>query len=158
MQSDRRLTAFRQIVPHLRGALWWIRNDLLKVRQPQFNQNDKHKGHPGLSVRKSEVTSVCDAVPMLAGTSKARYLRKGSVVVSGLTAKDRKARTFFGTIVEPARYSVGEMIEASQVKNERLRRKSWYKYSSLRQNFDKPMVDENEMRQLEEFCRKHRLG
>ena len=44
MKENRDLTfeAFRQLVPYLRGALWWAHNDLIKERQKEFNQDDDH--------------------------------------------------------------------------------------------------------------------
>ena len=47
---DRKLEAFKKLVPHLRGALWWGSNPLIQERNSTFNQSDTHKGHPLLVV------------------------------------------------------------------------------------------------------------
>ena len=36
---DRRLEVFKTKVWHLRGALWWAHNDLIKRTQRQFNDH-----------------------------------------------------------------------------------------------------------------------
>jgi len=46
LDAGRRLEAFKKIVPHLRGALWWAANGIITERQPDFNQADAHLGHP----------------------------------------------------------------------------------------------------------------
>lgn len=57
MKNDKQFEMFKKLVPYLRGALWWARNDLIKFRQPEFNQNDNRIAHPLLSVNKQEVAN-----------------------------------------------------------------------------------------------------
>ena len=119
--GDRTLEAFKQLVQYLRGALWWIRNDLLKERQSAFNPEDAHKGHPALSLRLSPVESRYDAVPMLVGTSAKKlpsYSKAQCVAVRGLTAEEPDHLAYFGAIVEPGLYGVVELLDGVEKKND----------------------------------------
>ena len=170
--EDITLETFKKFVSYMRGALWWVRNDLLKERQPTFNQYDPHEGHPALSLRLDPVESRLDAVPMLMGTTGGGLtLRTKSdcVVVTGLTKKDPDHKTYFGSIVEPGMYAVGELLDGVVKKNDveiarakggrgmELVRKSWYECRVMLPNWDKPMVNETELAELNNFCSKHGL-
>ena len=170
---DCTLEAFKALVPYLRGALWWVRNDLLKKRQRTFNQKDEHKGHPALSVRNSPIGGRHEAVPMLMGTSGHSLrpeVRSDCVTVVGMTKGDPKHITYFGSIVEPGLYRVEELLEgvakkpgieeasnAKVGKDWSLIRKAWYEIRSMCPNWDKPMVSAEERTQLNNFCMRHGL-
>lgn len=173
VERDRTLEAFKALVPHLRGALWWVRNDLLKARQATFNQADVRKGHPALSVRSRPIGGRHDAVPMLMGTS-GRLLRpkvrEDCVTVVGMTAGDPEHLTYFGSIVEPGMYSVAEMLEGVAQKREveavraakkdqgrALVKKPWHEIRPMCPNWDKPTVNVAERTQLNNFCMRHGL-
>lgn len=170
VERDRTLEAFKAFVPHLRGALWWVRNDLLKKRQKTFNQKDAHKGHPALSIRISSIGGRHDAVPMLTGTS-GHFLRpevrKDCVTVVGMTAEDPEHITYFGSIVEPGMYSIEEILdgvvakddveEIQEGKRRFLFKKSWHEIRSMFPNWHKPTVNAEERTQLNNFCMRHGL-
>ncbi len=156
--KDLKFEAFTKLIPHLRGALWWAANDLIKEVQPGFNNKDLHKGHPLLSTRKGEVKNRFDMVPMLVGTSavnRSEQTRHNSVMVTGMTKKEPEHRTFFGTIVMPGRYPMVEMLEAVTPQKSP---KPWYKVHTMHLNEDKPVVNAIEMQSLERFCKIHGLG
>lgn len=177
--ADRVLDAFKKIVPHLRGALWWSDNDVIKERQPEFNQADAHMGHPVLSIRKEEVRDKMDAVPMLVGTSGnsfSQHQRNCCIDVVGMTKRDPQRHTYFGSIVEPMMVSVFEMLDGVKpVKGEYgFAEKSWgevephdekaclriaprFKYRELRPNWDKPIANESEMAMIDDYCLIHLL-
>lgn len=168
--QSRTFEAFKELVPYLRGALWWARNDLIKQRHPEFNQNDNRIGHPLLSVRQCEVERRFDVIPMLVGTSGRR---SNCVVVSGMTSRDRDHKTYFGTIVLPGHYSFEDMrkgMSPSKVdfvshevrsfkrkSGERgyMRKEAWHRSRTMFPNWEKPMVSEDEKRDLDNWCKAH---
>lgn len=169
--KDRTLNAFKKLVSYMRGALWWVRNDLLKERQRAFNQSDTHIGHPALSIKDCPVETRLDTVPMLMGTSGSNltaYSKSQCVAVSGLTRKEPGHMVYFGSIVEPGLYSADELLDGvikkkdvvKQGKSEdgcggSLVRKPWYECRVMVPNWDKTMVDAAERKQLDEFCARH---
>ena len=177
--ADRVLDAFKKIVPHLRGALWWSDNDVLKERQPEFNQADAHMGHPVLSLRKEEVRDKMDAVPMLVGTSGnsfSQHQRNCCIDVVGMTKGDPQRHTYFGSIVEPMMVSVSEMLagvkpekgeygftekDRREVGRHDERARLWnvprFKYRKLYPNWDKLIANESEMAMIDDYCLIHLL-
>lgn len=174
-KRDFSFEAFKKLVPYLRGALWWAQNDLIKDRHREFNQDDKRKGHPLLSVSKREVEGRFDVVPMLVGTSGVKMSiadRSRCVVVRGMTRTDPGHKTYFGSIVQPGMYAFEDLM--SGVRPERYTRHSsyggavkrrddergrimkekdkWYYSRTMIPNWHKPMVSDNEMRELNRFC------
>lgn len=113
-----------------------------------------------------------DAVPMLTGTSGSalsELSKEQCVVVTGMTMRDPDHKTYFGSIVEPGMYSVGELLDGvvkkTDVVEERGRgddkvlvRKPWYECRIMFPNWDKPMVDATEMSELSAYCGKHGLN
>ncbi len=176
---DRGLEAFRKLVPHLRGALWWSNNCLLKDRLEEFNMRDEHVGHPVLSIRKEEVKSRIDVIPMLMGTSGGLMRdseRRRCIDVVGMTRGDQEHHTYFGSIIEPMLVTVEEMLEGVEPKkgdylflekdrrivgpsNEKavLRLGQRLQSRSLMPNWDKPMVDADEMEMVDCYCAIHKL-
>lgn len=176
MQNDKQFEVFKKLVPYLRGALWWARNDLIKFRQPEFNQNDNRIAHPLLSVNKKEVANRFDAVPMLVGTSGmgiSDAQKSQCVLVSGMTKKDSEHKTYFGSIVQPGMYEVQELMEGvkpssnvefvsfSGVRKRKsdeigyLKVDKWYHSRSMILNIDKPMLVGDEKLALEKWCKEH---
>ena len=176
---DMAFEAFKQLIPHLRGALWWGCNDLIKSKQPQFNQNDEHIGHPLLSVRNAPVENRFDILPMLFGTSGTRMNdneRCGCVVVTGMTKSNLEHKTYFGSIVMPGSYSVSELMEnvrrhkgdytvqKSEKRQDRknaekgvILRSAWHQSRTMYPNEDKQTVSESEMKELNRWCNLHHL-
>ena len=149
-EVDRRWEAFKRLVPHLRGALWWGQNDTIKDRFSAFNQNDNRAGHPLLSLRKDEIRLRGDGIPMLFGTSGLKMSSHGKrccIDVVGLTKRDPGHHTYFGSIIEPAVYSVAEMLDGVTAKSERVMVPNW----------DKPVVSDDEMKMVDDFCLIHQL-
>lgn len=173
MQEDKKFLAFKMLVPHLRGALWWVRNDLIKERQSGFNPHDTHVGHPAVSILKSEPTIRYDAVPMLIGTSGGGYgnaKKQRCVAARGLVKNDPDHVTYFGGMIGPAMFDVDEMIDAVSGKGDvhvvagkaskaepQLVRDSWHVKHKMIPNHDKPMLDKSEMEALERFCKTKNL-
>lgn len=169
--EDLMLEAFKKLVRYMRGSLWWVRNDLLKERQPTFNQYDRHEGHPALSLRLHPVESRLDAVPMLMGTSGnglTQLSRNASVVVTGMTMRDPDHKTYFGSIVEPGMYVTEELLDGVVKKDDieevrgkkgrmELARRPWYECRVMIPNWHKTMVNTSEMAALDDFCSKHGL-
>jgi len=176
--QDRTFEAFKRLVPHLRGSLWWGRNDLIKRNEPTFNQNDAKIGHPLLSLRNEELKSRRDAVPMLVGTSGNKmcaHNKRRCIEVAGMERATPRRITYFGSIVEPALYGVDEMIDGvSAKKGERtvvpapdalakgraagmLRVRPWSGYHRMIPNRDKPVVDARERAMIEDYCLIHQL-
>lgn len=168
---DRTLEAFKNLAPYMRGALWWVRNDLLKARQETFNQDDDHIGHPALSVRCRPLRSRYEPIPMLMGTSARSFsseLKSECVKVVNLTEEDPKHASYFGTIVEPGLYTFEDLLDGISAKKEItasrqpqgkvpgvLRKEPWYKVRTMVPNGHKPMVDVDERTALNNFCMKH---
>ena len=165
--KDRVFDAFRQLVPYRRGALWWARNDLIKDRHPMFNQNDDKIGHPLLMISQHELCNRFEPVPMLVGTSGKKmcdYQKAKCVMVTGMTRKERDKKTYFGSIIQPGLYSFdddflsqskkpyydkhGEVIDKDYAEK-------WYNRQKMSPNKDKPMIDDNEMRALNNWCDAH---
>lgn len=175
---DRSFEAFKRLVPHLRGSLWWGANDLVKEREPTFNQMDAHRSHPLLSLRKEELTRRADAVPMLMGTSGTRMYpneKRRCIEVKGLSRRVQDHVTYFGSIIEPALYSVADMIDGVSVKRGertieeikdaphdgiargRCRFEHWTEHHRMVPNWDKPVVDKTEMAMVDDYCLIHQL-
>lgn len=179
MIKDRTLEAFKKFVPHMRGALWWCANDLLKERTPAFNQHDNRKGHPLLSLRKDEVAARGDGVPMLVGTTgdwMGSSRKRRCIEIVGMTKDDPDHHTYFGSIIEPGMYSVAELIDGTtpkkgehvfEVKKQlgsysgeekaRLKAPPRFACRTMYPNWDKPMANDNEMKMIDRFCIDHRL-
>ena len=177
LPPDLTFEAFKKLVRYLRGALWWGRDDLIKKVHSEFNQKDDRKGHPLLSVRKIPVESRFGVVPMLVGTSgtKMSQQERGScVLVTGMTADDREHKTYFGSIITPGRYSFGDMLDGvrpqkgelvvKRIRKSGLRRSDetamivrdhWYNYKTMIPNEDKPVISDEEMKALNEWCARH---
>ena len=178
-ELNRRLEAFKRLVPHLRGALWWGRDEEIRQRNSTFVRRDDRDGHPLLSLRKDEVKSRCDCIPMLFGTSGGRIsncCKTRCIDVVGLTCREPERHTYFGSIIEPALYSVAEMMDGvSPKKGERefverdrheiirdgeravpLYRK-WHEVKAMVPNQDKPVVSDDEMKMIDDFCLIHQL-
>ena len=178
-ECDRSLDAFKKIVPHLRGALWWSQNDAIKELLPDFNQHDDHYGHPILSIRKEEVCSRADAIPMLLGTtgrSLSVHKRNCCIDVMGMTKEDPEHHTYFGSLVEPMIFSVAEMMSGvvpkkgeyqfrEKNRNEvgrhgekaYLSRVGFFEHRKLKPNWDKPVVSPPEMEMIDAYCIIHNL-
>lgn len=176
---NRSLEAFKKLVPHLRGALWWGADESIHEKQSLFVCREDREGHPLLSLRKAEVHSAGDVVPMLFGTSGGGLWgceRHRCIVVKGMTKKAPEKQTYFGSIVEPGLYAVDELVDSVLpkkgsisfvVKQRPVRRKgaelatmrhaSQFEFHSLVPNWDKPVVDKAEMAMVECFCRAHEL-
>lgn len=149
---NRQFELFRTAVTHLRGALWWANNDLIKERNKMFNQNDTHKKHPLLSVSKKEPTQYFDSIPMLVGTSGKKMpleTKRGCVCVVGMTKRDPTHETYFGSIVQPGRYGIDEFLSGVR-KGTHLNRIMW-------PNEHKPKVSAEEKLALDDWCEKHGL-
>ena len=172
MKKDIQLEMFKKLVPYLRGALWWAQDDLIKDRNPQFNRREDRVGHPLLSVSKKEVTSRFGVVPMLVGTtggsmSVERKLK--CVMVVGMTKKDPKHRTYFGSIVQPGMYGVQDLMDGvkpvstefclqyrkKNAKEYECYRASWHHVRAMVPNIDKPRVSTDEMNVLDKWCVAH---
>ena len=176
---DRRLEAFKTMVRHLRGSLWWGRDDVIKNRNPTFVRRDDRDGHPLLSLRKDEVASRCDCIPMLVGTSGGKmsvHTKRCCIDVVGLTRRDPERHAYFGSIIEPEMYSVSEMMDGlSSKKGEHefiekdrhdisrdgeraeLCRRQWHEFKVMVPNRDKPVVSDDEMKMIDDFCLIHQL-
>lgn len=156
---DRTFEAFKHLVPHLRGALWWAQDDLIKDRHPAFNQADDRKGHPLLSVSQRELRSRFDAVPMLVGTSgkmKNEHWKSKCVMISGMTRQNREHKTYFGSIVQPGLYSFEDLLTGVKPLN-RFQHETgkWYNHRTMIPNWDKSTVNDQEMKDLNAWCDSH---
>lgn len=177
--GDRGLVAFKTMVRHLRGSLWWGRDKEIQVRNPTFVCQEDRTGHPLLSLRRDEVESRYDCIPMLFGTSggtMSEHRKRCCIDVVGLTRSDPEHHTYFGSIVEPALYRVADMMDSvSPKKGEhvfiekdhreiardgeraRLQRRQWYEFRVMFPNWDKPVVSHSEMKMIDDFCAIHKL-
>lgn len=176
---DRRLETFKTLVRHLRGSLWWGRDEEMQRWNPTFVRRDDRKGHPLLSLRKDEVESRFDCIPMLFGTSGGKMSDHGKnccIDVVGLTRRDPGHHTYFGSIIEPVLYRVTDMMDSVSPKKgecefiekdhreiacggERatLHRRQWYAFKAMIPNQDKPVVTDDEMQMIDDFCSIHEL-
>lgn len=175
MLKEIRFEMFKKLVPYLRGALWWAQDDLIKDRNPQFNERKDRVGHPLLSISKKELTNRFGAVPMLVGTSgdKMGMVSKSRcVAVVGLTKQDSTHRTYFGSIVEPGLYEVQDLMDGvkpvstkfclkDRKENEKeyeCYREAWHHSRTMVPNVDKPRVSVGEMSALDKWCTLHGLN
>ena len=172
-KQNRTFEVFKKLVPHLRGALWWVRNDLLKERQRAFNQNDNHIGHPALSIRSCPLENCYEPVPMLIGTSGNSFSAKRKsrcVKVVNLTKDEPEHPAYFGSIVEPGMYSIENLLDGVVAKNNvevaprakvgdpaALRMRAWHNDRVMYPNWHKSMLDDEELIDLNDFCIKHYL-
>ena len=171
--KDRKLEAFRMLVPHLRGALWWGRDDAIKEQCNSFVTRADRIGHPLLSVRQGEIENRYETIPMLVGTSgnsMDAMQRLRCMAVSGLTSEDPAHKTYFGSIIQPILPPVEEMMDAVSPKKgdiveeeglfrdgetARFKKRPWHNSHRLWPNHDKPSVSEDEMKALESWCKTH---
>ena len=177
MTQDRSLEAFKRLVPHLRGSLWWGSDGLIKEKLPQFVRREDRKGHPLLSLLREEVRTRMDAVPMLSGTSgdsMSPHRKRCCIDVIGMEKCDLAHHTFFGSIIEPAMMTVAELQDGvSPKKGEfrfeakqdagpsgeqvRMRKKANFACRQMHPNWDKPVVSDDEMKMVDDFCLIHKL-
>lgn len=151
---DRAFEAFKVLVPYLRGALWWAKDDLIKKQHTQFVVRDDRKGHPLLSVSKKSVENRFEAIPMLVGTSGMSMNDRTKfkcVLVSGMTAEDRDHKTYFGSIVQPGLYAIEDMMAGVGKGTTH----TGFTTRNIYPNEDKPLVNESERASLEAWCRRY---
>lgn len=131
---------------YLRGSLWWTAERLLVKKFRRYHGSDR-KGHPVLSLRETPLEDSGGMIPMLFGCSGNR----GPIVVKGLT-KDRGQdyTSVFGTIIEPGWF---EAEDFTRYHEEQLQKGcgSLDDIKDMWPNFDKPMVSDDEMLQVESF-------
>lgn len=176
---DSRLAAFKKIIPHLRGSLWWGRDEEIQKRNTTFVVQEDGTGHPLLSLRKEEVSNRFDCIPMLFGTSGknlSEHQKRCCIDVVGMQRQRPEHHTYFGSIIDPAQYSVETMLDAVSPKKgehvflekdrheiarggERaiLRPRQWFEFKAMIPNSDKPIVSEDEMRMIDDYCAIHQL-
>ena len=157
-------------MPYQFGSLWWGRDDLIHDKQQQFVERDNRIGHPLLSVKRDELKSRLDTIPMLVGTSGTNLreeIRQNCVQVSGLTLKEPEHVTYFGSIVDPGLYGFADLLDGINHKEHSFRRPKktkmdtpdnmpdrvpWYELRVMHPNQDKPFVNADERKNLESFC------
>ena len=175
--QDRSLEAFKRLVPYLRGSLWWGSDGLIEEKLPQFVRREDREGHPLLSLLRDEVRTRMDAVPMLSGTSggsMSPHRKRCCIDVVGMEKCDLAHHTFFGSIIEPAMMTVAELQDGVspkkgefrfEVKQDarpsgeqaRMRRTANFACRQMHPNWDKPVVSDSEMRQINDYCLIHQL-
>lgn len=172
-EKDRKLEAFMELCDCRRGALWWGRDDLIGAVQKDFCRRKDRIGHPLLSVLKQPLEHRLDIVPMLVGTSGEKLrekTRRGCVSVRALTRQDPGHVCYFGSIVEPGGYPTTALLDGvtpkkgdiQVVRDEKtgdqvLVKTPWAEHHQMRPNADKPRLNAEEMKNLEEFCSHHAL-
>ena len=166
--TQRALEAFKKLIPYLRGAIWWGRNDLIKKRDKSFNPNDDHIAHPLLSLNRHELSMENQGpFPMLLGTSAKKTRRsklKEYIQVKGISEGDERI-TYFGSIVVPGLYTLDDLMDGVKAKNstsvdektEEFKKEAWHKVRTMIPNWHKPMVDETEMSFIEQFETRHNM-
>jgi len=128
------------------GSLWWVREDLWKeVLRPYDDASDR-LGHPGLSVRRSPVSSLLEIVPMLHGTTGAH----GPVVARGLTQDEGpQYPTSFGRLLLPADIPVMEFVQPARDADPSILSGPWHRRHRITGNVWKPRLNDPELQALE---------
>ena len=172
-QPNRLFSAAKKLLRYKFGSLWWGRDDLIQKKQPTFVKRENRIGHPLVSVKRDELASRSDCIPMLVGTSGwslRTETRNACVQILGLRQDDPEHVTFFGTIIKPGLYGFDDLMDGVKRKRQIFRclgktdRYSpeedflpapWYECRVMYPNQDKPWVDDGESFALEQFCKKH---
>ena len=147
---DEQKVAAMDLVNYMKGALWWGREYLLRRLGKWYS--DRYD-HPLLSVCEKKVTWVREHIPMLVGSSSCRM--KKSILVK--MDEDQDTVTYFNTRIRPVIYMDdffmrGVPLERG-VKVDQKELSSLSK-RSLRANFPKTHVNEEEMQAVERFIEK----
>lgn len=149
---NRSLEAFKKLVPHLRGSLWWGADEIIHEKQSTFVRREDREEHPLLSLLNEEVRSAGDVIPMLFGTSGGGlYPRERSlcIVITGMTRREPVKPTYFGSVVEPGLYEVSTMMDSVRPQK--------FAHRRMHPNWDKARADAAELLEIERFCKAHDL-
>ena len=68
MKAEDKVMIFNYAFNYLYGSLWWGRETLILEHIPEWQDSGRY-AHPLLSLRKTPVKQVFEAIPMLAGTT-----------------------------------------------------------------------------------------
>ena len=102
------------------------------------------------------------------------HRKRCCIDVMGMTKSDLAHHTFFGSIIEPAMMTVAELLNGvSPKKGEfrfeakqdagpygeqvRMRKKANFACRQMHPNWDKPVVSDDEMKMVDDFCLIHKL-
>jgi hypothetical protein len=121
------------------GTLWWIREDLWKERQTDYDQQSESIGHPGLSIRSAPPEGLYEIVPLLHGTT-----RYGPIAVAGLTRRQPLRTTYFGQLLFPAQIPVTEFTRPAQDADPDELTGPWYCRARTSPNLDKLRITSDE--------------
>ncbi|HWZ94588.1 MAG TPA: hypothetical protein VNW30_05280 [Opitutaceae bacterium] len=88
------------------GSLWWAEEELWRNYLESYVGAQDRDGHPGVSVRSSELKSYFEKVPLLFGRT-AKYGETGPILAC-LRPDNPTHLTVFGTMLNPAQIWVAE--------------------------------------------------
>ena len=148
MKDSQKLKIFEYAFDYRWGALWWGAESLIHSRFENWHENNR-KGHPLLSLRKTQITALRDIVPMLAGTSVDGKNVRHVYLPIQVTANKM---TDFGTQIESNLIFADDFIyhnDSKEVENAPLT--PVWKRRSLWPNFDKLRITEAEDKLLQDF-------
>jgi hypothetical protein len=173
-QPDRVFDLAKKLMPYSFGSLWWARDDLIQQVQDRFVHRADRIGHPLLSIKRGELRSRHDAIPMLVGTSGTNLrekVKRRCVQVRALTAAEPAKISYFGSIVGPGMYGFEDLLDGMIRKSKSFRTVKkgsgeafpdfepvhWFEIRAMVPNGDKPHVDDSERLALEKYCKDHNL-
>lgn len=127
--EERRFNALSFLLDYSKGTLWRVKDQIWDKVIEGFVM--KRKEHPGLSIGRKKVASLCGIIPMLIGTSKKHG--RSLVVRDFYEYSASTGKVTYFNVLRPYPIRFSELGSSERVI----------------QNSAKPRLDDNEMRQLD---------
>ena len=155
MDEHDKLKIIDYVFDYLKGALFWGAERFVLDRFEDWSpvrHGKERKCHPLLSLRESRFESMCDMIPMLAGTSMKRENDKKNGVVVLMNDSVPNVKTVFGTSVESHLVFADDLLFHSEERNIEQNPETplWYR-RRLWPNLIKPRITDKEDTLLKAF-------
>ncbi len=146
--SDRLEKAINTLFDYSIGTLWFVKEDLIKLRVQKYDQNSTRKGHPAVSIRKTPVVGT-ERIPVLTGSSQKR---EQSFPVKGVFGED--SESWFGNCFVPLMiqdFLYGKSPEKPKSPKEKALDRPYIKM--VEKNHRKPKLNDEEFENLEKWLK-----
>jgi hypothetical protein len=147
--TDRLVEAINTLFDYSAGTLWFVKEDLIKIRVQKYDQNSTRKGHPAISIRKKPVVGT-EKIPMLTGS---KTKKGGTFLVKGVFEK--KSESWFGNCFLPLMiqdFLHGKPPEKPKSPKEKALNRPYDKM--VEKNHIKPKLSEDEQKNFESWLQK----